>query len=220
MLHANRLVSVAQLIVATWGATPPSTAKAQVQSEVWALRRTFQLADIANPITTLPGGYLLDLGPDGLDLGAYTEQVARARADDAEGHPERARKLLRDALSLWKGPALFAENDDVPDPLVHELTACVDVAEQRGLTVSLAVSGETLPVPTTARRELTAPVITALSTARSTARVSLLRTDEEVRVAVVADARISDAITSGSHGVEGTWSAYGEQMRMEARFHR
>jgi hypothetical protein len=41
---------------------------------------------------------------------------------------------------------LFAENDDVPDPLVHELSACIDVAERRGLAVSLAVSGETVLV--------------------------------------------------------------------------
>jgi DNA-binding SARP family transcriptional activator len=105
-------VSVEQLIVATWGATPPSTARAQVQSEIWALRRTFQLADITTPIATRPGGYLLEVEPDQLDLAAYTEQVARAHAEDAGGHPERARKLLRDALSLWKGPVLSGATAD------------------------------------------------------------------------------------------------------------
>jgi DNA-binding SARP family transcriptional activator len=112
LLHANRLVPVEQLIVATWGATPPSTARAQVQSEVWALRRTFQLADITNPLASRPGGYLLEAEPDQLDLAAYTEQVAQARADDADGHPERARKLLRDALTLWQGPVLSGATAD------------------------------------------------------------------------------------------------------------
>ncbi len=109
----------------------------------------------------------------------------------------------------------------MPDPLVHELSACVDVAERRGLAVSLAVSGETVPVPTAVRRELTGPVITALSAARSRARVSLLRTDEEVRVAVVADTDVAgaaDLTTLDSLGVDVAWYAHGEQTRMEARW--
>ncbi|MGZ3145946.1 hypothetical protein ACVDFE_28930 [Lentzea chajnantorensis] len=83
---------------------------------------------------------------------------------------------------------LFAENDDVPDPLLHELTACVDVAERRGVVVSLAVSGTATPVPTEVRRELVAPMARALAVAGGRAKVSLLRTATEVRVAVVADA--------------------------------
>jgi hypothetical protein len=101
---------------------------------------------------------------------------------------------------------------------VHELSACVDIAERRGLTVSLAVSGETVPVPTTVRRELTEPVIVALSAARSLARVSLLRTREEVRVAVLTDAGTAEVTTPGSLGVDVTWDAHHEQVRMEARW--
>lgn len=129
--------------------------------------------------------------------------------------PGTRRRILLAATQLRR---LFAENDDVPDPLVHELSACVDVAERRGLAVSLAVSGETVPVPVPVRRELTGPVITALSAARSQARVSLLRTEEEVRVAVVADAGIADLITTDALGVEVSWYAHGEQMWMEARW--
>jgi hypothetical protein len=133
--------------------------------------------------------------------------------------PRAPATLQRITLAATQLRRLFAENDDVPDPLVHELSACVDVAERRGLAVSLAVSGETVPVPTAVRRELTGPVITALSAARSRARVSLLRTDEQVRVAVVADsADAADLTTSDSPGVEVAWYAHGEQTRMEARW--
>ena len=124
----------------------------------------------------------------------------------------------RVALAATQLRRLFAENDDVPDPLVHELSACVDVAERRGLTVSLAVSGETVLMPTVVRRELTGPVITALSAARSRVKVSLLRTDDEVRVAVFADAGTADFATSDSLGVDVAWYAHGEQMWMEARW--
>ena len=39
LLHANRVVSVAQLVDAVWGEAPPGTAVAQVQGYVSALRR-------------------------------------------------------------------------------------------------------------------------------------------------------------------------------------
>jgi DNA-binding SARP family transcriptional activator len=106
LLHADRVVPVDQLIEAMWGATPPSTAKAQIQSEIWALRRIFQSAARTEPIATRPGGYVLEVETGQLDLAAYTEQVAQARADGDRFHPQRARKHMREALSLWKGPVL------------------------------------------------------------------------------------------------------------------
>lgn len=134
--------------------------------------------------------------------------------------PRAPATLQRVTLAATQLRRLFAENDAMPDPLVHELSACVDVAERRGLEVSLAVSGETVPVPTAVRRELTGPVITALSVARSRARVSLLRTGEEIRVAVIADtdANTADLITSGSPGIDVAWYAHGEQTRTEVRW--
>ncbi|MFD5831580.1 hypothetical protein [Lentzea sp. NPDC060358] len=95
---------------------------------------------------------------------------------------------LRCSVAAVQLRRLFAENDDVPDPLLHELTACVDVAERRGVVVSLAVSGTATAVPTEVRRELVAPMARALAAAGGRAKVSLLRTATEVRVAVVADA--------------------------------
>ncbi|MBK1787527.1 hypothetical protein [Prauserella cavernicola] len=126
--------------------------------------------------------------------------------------------LQRVTLAATQLRRLFAENDDVPDPLVHELSACVDVAERRGLDVSLGVSGETVPVPTAIRRELTGPVITALSLARSRAKVTLLRAADDVRVAVVADSGTIDSATSGSHGTVVAWYSHGQHTRMEARW--
>ncbi|WP_229371726.1 hypothetical protein [Umezawaea beigongshangensis] len=113
---------------------------------------------------------------------------------------------------------LFAENDEVPDPLVHEVSACVDAAERWGLSVSLAVSGDAVPVPTAVRRELTGPVVAALARARSRARVSVLRTEEEVRVAVVCDAEGPGPRPAGSPEVEVTCHAHGQQTWTEARW--
>ncbi|MFC9254682.1 histidine kinase [Amycolatopsis thailandensis] len=112
---------------------------------------------------------------------------------------------------------LFAENDDVPDPLVHEVSACVDLAERRGVTVTLAVSGEPAPVPTGIRRELTGPLMIALVAARSQARVSVLRTGDEIRVAAITDGE-PGATANGSGAVDVEWHALGERSWMEAKW--
>ena len=142
-------------------------------------------------------------------------------ADLADGvmDPRDDDTRRRCALAATQLRRLFAENDDVPDPLVHEVAACVDEAERRGVGVSLAVSGTVVPVPTGVRRELTRPVVAALSAARTRARVSVLRTDEEVRVAVVADAGVR-VVVGSSPRVEVDSGTYGEHVRAEARWRR
>ncbi|WP_410636454.1 hypothetical protein [Amycolatopsis sp. cmx-4-83] len=134
---------------------------------------------------------------------------------DGTVDPRTAEARARCGLAAAQLRRLFAENDDVPDPLVHEVTACLDVAERRGVAVALAVSGDPVDVPAPARRELTGPVLTALAAARTRARVSVLRTPELVRVAVVADGTSefsgSAAVPVASHSRDGqTW--------MEARW--
>ncbi|MEU4803980.1 hypothetical protein [Actinosynnema sp. NPDC023587] len=139
-------------------------------------------------------------------------------ADLADGvlDPRAEDTRRRCAFAATQLRRLFAEHDEVPDPLVHEVAACVDVAERRGLAVSLAVSGAVVPVPTDVRRELTGPVAAALSAARGRARVSLLRADGEVRLAVIADAGpVVDAV---SGRVDVRCEAYGGQTRTEARW--
>ncbi|GAB3248001.1 hypothetical protein [Kineosporia babensis] len=68
---------------------------------------------------------------------------------------------------------LFAESDDVADPLEHEIHACVDVAERRGTAVQMSTRGSLPALPLPVRRALTEPVIAALAGARSAARVTV-----------------------------------------------
>ncbi|MFD9739688.1 hypothetical protein [Umezawaea sp. NPDC059074] len=124
----------------------------------------------------------------------------------------------RCALAGTQLRRLFAENDDVPDPLVHEVRACVDAAERRGIEVSLAVSGTAVPVPTVVRRELTGPLVVALSQTLTRARVSVLRTENEVRVAVLADTASAEGIARASPLVRVECGTYGTRTRTEARW--
>jgi hypothetical protein len=134
---------------------------------------------------------------------------------DGTVDPRTPDARARCALAAAQLRRLFAENDDVPDPLVHEVTACLDVAGRRGIVVTLAVSGDVVDVPAPARRDLTAPVLTALAAARTRARVSVLRTPELVRVAVVAD---GSAEVTGSAAVPVTSHSRDGQTWMEARW--
>ncbi|MEV0678784.1 hypothetical protein AB0I60_19930 [Actinosynnema sp. NPDC050436] len=155
----------------------------------------------------LRAGFAGGLGSTVPLLADLADGVLDPRAEDTRRRCAFAATQLR---------RLFAEHDEVPDPLVHEVAACVDVAERRGLAVSLAVSGSAVPVPTDVRRELTGPVASALSAARERARVSLLRADGEVRLAVIADAEAEVGAVSGR--VDVRCDTYGGQTRTEARW--
>lgn len=163
-------------------------------------------------------------GQAGRDLRAgFAEQLGAtlpllAGLADGTVDPRTEAARTRCALAAAQLRRLFAENDDVPDPLVHEVTACLDVAERRGVAVTLAVSGDPVDVPPALRRELTGPVLTALTTARTRARVSVLRTPGLVRVAVVADAPGDIPELPGSPDVEVTSYSRNGQAWMEARW--
>ncbi|MEU0507987.1 MULTISPECIES: hypothetical protein [unclassified Amycolatopsis] len=142
-------------------------------------------------------------------LAGLADRTLDPRADEVRHQCALAAARLR---------RLFAENDDVPDPFVHELAAAIDVAERRGVVVSFAVSGEAVPVPTHVRRALADPVLTVLSAAGTRARVSLLRTAGEVRLAVIADRAVMTGSPPRSPDVEVVLHTHGDRTRLEAKW--
>jgi hypothetical protein len=149
-------------------------------------------------------------------LGATLPLLAGLADGTVDPRSDAAR--TRCALAAAQLRRLFAENDDVPDPLVHEVTACLDVAERRGVAVTLAVSGDPVDVPPDLRRALTGPVLTALTGARTRARVSVLRTPDLVRVAVVADTTGDSHEFPGAADVVVTSQTRDGRTWMEARW--
>ncbi|SEL03241.1 AfsR/SARP family transcriptional regulator [Streptacidiphilus jiangxiensis] len=102
LLDAGRTVPLDRLVDAMWDDGGPTTAVRQVQDAVSGLRRA--LAAAPGLVATRPGGYLLELPPDRLDLLAFEQ--ARDQARQAVGDPARAVPALRRALACWRGPAL------------------------------------------------------------------------------------------------------------------
>jgi hypothetical protein len=149
----------------------------------------------------------------GLDTLPLLTGLAAGVLDPAD---ERVR--TRCAVEAGRMRRLFAEQDEVPDPLLHELRACVDTAERRGVTVYLGSCGRRPDPPLRIRRALTEPVLALLATARSRARVTVVGSPVSVTVHAVADGdrpelpqseevAVSRLTMDGRHWVEATWRA-------------
>jgi SARP family transcriptional regulator, regulator of embCAB operon len=111
LLHPGSMVSVEFLQRRIWGEEQPSTAKAALQTCVLRLRRIFARYGVAaDVIEAIPGGYRIVADPALLDLTCFRDLVGRAGASD---DPETELRLLRTALSLWRGPALTNVQSDL-----------------------------------------------------------------------------------------------------------
>jgi DNA-binding SARP family transcriptional activator len=108
-INAGRVVSMHRLIAAVWPDEPPATAVTQIHVCVSALRRALTSLGVAaarDLIVTAPPGYLLRAGADQIDVLEFERYLSEARTAADEGDPRRAAALLREALGLWRGPAL------------------------------------------------------------------------------------------------------------------
>jgi DNA-binding SARP family transcriptional activator len=103
VVHANEHVSSDRLAEELWDGRPPPTARSALQMHVHALRGALGPSP---PLRTVPGGYVLDVPPDGIDAAAFERSVARGGEALAAGSPHEACAALRDALSRWRGDAL------------------------------------------------------------------------------------------------------------------
>ncbi|MFF4716305.1 BTAD domain-containing putative transcriptional regulator [Streptomyces eurythermus] len=111
LLQANRTVAASRLLNALWGEDEaPRTARKILQNAVYALRGVLASASDGTPaaarLLTRSPGYMLEVAPERIDLHLFQKWVAQAREKKAQGAPEEAAELLRDALALWRGPAL------------------------------------------------------------------------------------------------------------------
>ncbi|MFH8337788.1 BTAD domain-containing putative transcriptional regulator [Streptomyces sp. AM6-12] len=120
-LHPGRPVPVSGLIEELWGSRPPRTAHSTVQTYILRLRRALAAA-LGGPgrpdgphrarrlLATGHGSYLLRIAEEDVDAFAFQRAARAGHAAFADGEGERTARLLREALALWRGPALV----DVP----------------------------------------------------------------------------------------------------------
>ncbi|MFK4245673.1 BTAD domain-containing putative transcriptional regulator [Micromonospora chokoriensis] len=108
LLDAGRVVSADRLIDGLYGEHPPRGAANALQSQVSRLRQTLPAEQ--NPIEFHPAGYRLAVDPEDVDAYRFERRAEAGRRALAGGDWPRAATVLREALELWRGPALA----DVP----------------------------------------------------------------------------------------------------------
>ena len=98
-LEPGRAVGVHALVADLWGDAPPADEANALQSLVSRLRRALPGAPRRVRPDRLPAGR----GPAAVDATEF-ERLAEAGRRTLGGDPAGARRLLTDALALWRGP--------------------------------------------------------------------------------------------------------------------
>ncbi|MFG3549037.1 BTAD domain-containing putative transcriptional regulator [Streptomyces sp. NPDC047725] len=121
-MSANQVVRNEQLIEEVWEDRPPSSVATTLQTYIYQLRKSLRLAggtragrDPGDELRTFVGGYMLTLPPQDLDSLRFEERAQHGRAQLAAGDVDRAARSLREALKLWRGPAMVDMN---PGPVL------------------------------------------------------------------------------------------------------
>jgi DNA-binding SARP family transcriptional activator len=134
LTRANEVVSTDRLIDELWGERPPKAADNALQYHVSRLRK---LLAPSETIVTKEPGYLIRVGPDDLDLLRFERLVEEGQRSS----PEAAARLLRQALALWRGPALAdVAHESFAQPEILRLEELRLVALERRIDADLALS--------------------------------------------------------------------------------
>ena len=141
LTSANGVVSVDRLIDALWGERPPREVQNALQYHVSQLRKVLGGPDV---IETREPGYVVRVSPDELDLLRFEQLV-----ETAEGAPpERAARLLRDALGLWRGPPLAdLKNEAFAQSEIRRLEEVRLTALERRVDADLALGSHARLIP-------------------------------------------------------------------------
>ncbi|HEX4815112.1 MAG TPA: BTAD domain-containing putative transcriptional regulator, partial [Nonomuraea sp.] len=100
--HAGRVVAADQLVEGMYGPHPPDGVANALQSQVSRLRRALG----RDLVEFHPAGYRLVADPRDVDAHRFEALARGGRQALADGAPDRAATLLREALELWRGAPL------------------------------------------------------------------------------------------------------------------
>ena len=103
LLNANRVLSIDSLADKLYAGRAPVTAATQVHRQISELRKA--LGDEVRLETRTPG-YVLHVAGEQLDLRRFERLTEEAGQALARGDGRAAFELQRQALALWRGPAL------------------------------------------------------------------------------------------------------------------
>jgi class 3 adenylate cyclase/DNA-binding SARP family transcriptional activator len=109
LLHAGEIVPTRVLVENLWGDARASSAEDAIETYVAQLRQVLGSSaptGAKDLIGTAQHGYVLWAEPDDVDVRRFERLAADGRAALEAGEPGTASVKLREALALWRGPAL------------------------------------------------------------------------------------------------------------------
>ncbi len=187
-IHPNAVVSTDQIIDALWGDDPPSSSLQTLRYHVSKLRAA--LGDAAVHVVTRSPGYVLDVEADNIDVYRFEAMVAEGRGLIA-AEPERAARVLVEALGMWRGSPLadFTYESFARGEIVRLEELRLAVVEDRvaadlasGLHVDLVGELEALTAEYPLRERLRGQLMIALY--RSGRQAEALRACQQARDAL------------------------------------
>ncbi|WP_143047280.1 AfsR/SARP family transcriptional regulator [Amycolatopsis xylanica] len=101
-LRAGRPVPLSEIEERLWDGEPPPGARTTIRGYIKRLRRVLDVPAEPSVISSGRHGYRLEVDPDHIDLHRFRALLARSNSAEVD---EEVR-LLREALALWRGPAL------------------------------------------------------------------------------------------------------------------
>ena len=138
LLDAGRTVSVDRLVDDLWGEAAPATAQKMVQIYVSALRKALP----PGVLVTRSPGYAVDLPREAVDLFRFERLRERGQAALAAGSPVAARELVREALALWRGPALAEFHEPFAETEARRLEEQQLATLEERIDADLALGGD------------------------------------------------------------------------------
>ncbi|HEY1369676.1 MAG TPA: BTAD domain-containing putative transcriptional regulator [Gaiellaceae bacterium] len=135
VLHRGQVVSVDRLIEDVWSSGAPARPRRSIEVHVSQLRKAFG-PDAGALVTRVPG-YRLDVAADRIDASRFERLLADGHVALEDGDAGRAAATLREALALWRGPAL---DDFTYEPFAQE--AIYSLEERRLEAVELRIAAE------------------------------------------------------------------------------
>ncbi|MEV0618795.1 AfsR/SARP family transcriptional regulator [Nonomuraea sp. NPDC050404] len=177
LLHHGDVVSVDDLITELWRHDPPGQAANALHAHASRLRlclgRWRERYGTQVALRTRYPGYSLHVPADQIDLVRFDALCAEAHTRQP-AHQDQAAGLLREALALWRGPAL----QDVPSGPIRDrgarllesrrllaTTSLIEIEIERGGHVEIIPSLEALVLQHPLQERLYGQLMTALQRA-------------------------------------------------------
>lgn len=110
VLNLGEAVPDERLLEEVWGEDRPASGATALRVRISQLRKALAggspEGDAGAAIVTRGSGYALEADPEQVDARRFERLLGEGRQAMREGRPAEALSLLRDGLSLWRGPAL------------------------------------------------------------------------------------------------------------------